>query len=196
MLKSEPHRTVRWAFATSTVGVQTEGTQQLASVDIWERDRLLTGRLSLLELQHSWSCPLQQYSLGSEDSEVCLERLSHIQWKLRSKLPSCLLGILLTSHTPPRSEKNREVKHTAIEPPVKWRAGMQRWWLTAYGHMPPVHVLYEAVVQPVAVCLLTFLQPFNQIGCVIFCYFFYIFKSWSHFFPQSFVPASCLLRFY
>lgn len=33
---------VRWAFDDSTVGVQTEGTQQLEAVDIWPRDRLLT----------------------------------------------------------------------------------------------------------------------------------------------------------
>lgn len=58
MVKSVEQKMVRGAFADSTVGVQTEGTQQLASVDIWEGDRMLTGRLSPAEQQHSGSCPL------------------------------------------------------------------------------------------------------------------------------------------
>lgn len=40
----------RWLFANGTVGVKTEGTQQLAWLHIWERDGLLTSRLSQLEL--------------------------------------------------------------------------------------------------------------------------------------------------
>lgn len=40
----------RWLFANGTVGAKSEGTQQLAWLDIWERDGLLTSRLSPLEL--------------------------------------------------------------------------------------------------------------------------------------------------
>lgn len=43
----------RWLFASGTVGAISEGTQQLAWLDIWERDGLLTSRLSPLELLHS-----------------------------------------------------------------------------------------------------------------------------------------------
>ena len=111
-------RVVKWWYEQLLTAqwVQTEGTQQLASVDIWKRDRLLTGRLSPPELQHSGSCPLQLWcSLGSKDSLVCSERLSHTQWKLWSKL--CFHSSTHWAHILTRStrERCREHKHQTGE---------------------------------------------------------------------------------
>lgn len=113
----------------TTVGISWHlGKRQAA-----DRQIISTGAATQLEL------PTAAMLLGERGLQGLLrEAFTH---SVKIKAQTAFLSSLYSTHfahTTTVRKKNGEAEHTAIEPLVMWRAGMQRWWLTAHGHMPPV----------------------------------------------------------